>query len=1174
MSTSQPPSQPPPGQPPPGQEPPGQPIAGTGRLAQVIATRGGLAPPEAPFVIEHREALIYMLCEAAELEHGIMCQYLFAAFTLKQDEGEDLTAAELAAARRWRTVISHVATQEMLHLALVQNLLSAVGAAPHLSRPNFPHPASHYPAGVHLALLPFGEQAVRHFMFLERPEGMDLRDGDGLAAFGRAEPLMEAGDIVPRGQDFKTVGHMYRSIEAGFRHLAEKYGEDWLFVGPPRAQATPEYFRWPELVPVTDLASAQRAIDEILEQGEGPRGAWRNAHFGQFVGILDEYTQAREANPGLMAARPVQPVNVRPSDRDLEVPLAGDPVTARVMDLFNVAYEVLLQIFERFFAHTDETDAQLRALADVTVGLMARVIKPLGDLITTLPAGPQYPGRTAGPSFELFYESDYLLPHRDAAWALLTERLDVAAGFAQEIITGDAGPGTPGPAPGPVTAVLEPVGAALAGLARALAAFLPSSDPRSPAARGPESARAATPADADLPALQARVDNFHLMSRGGRTSDMAAAISESIDRVCAIATELLGPGPEHLAPDTVDLRWTAPRLVDSVLRPLTDALRATEHVPADLQATATTPSPPDTEASTGTTPGPTASPATSVTNATPISVPDAAAPAPLAGQLWQVAQDVTRLRVRLHEAGGARNGAAQTDAVLPGLAEATAALQDIACALAPAAGRAATFRELQAGLPAGIQVAKDGPYLATNVATVRNHLGVDLAVPPQVALCRCGASARKPFCDGSHASSGFTGDKDPQRVPDRRDRYDGEQVTVFDNRGICQHSGFCTDRLNSVFRTDAEPFVAPSGGRMDEIVRAVRDCPSGAVGLAFDGYEQRDLADWHGRREPVVEITANGPYRVTGTVALTGADGADVPRAEGASREHYALCRCGHSQNKPFCSGMHWYIGFTDPEVTPGREPSLFEWAGGRPGLTRLTRLLVEKLVPADEQLAAVFADIPPGFAEREAARIAAAFGGPQPASLPAGAPSAAPGAEFTAEQRARWVTLATRAAEDAGLPSDPEFRAALTSFLTWDAAGALARGAAGGAPAPGGPDGGTVPAWDWSAAGPPDTTAQPDPGQPKPNPGPTGSGDQDEPVTLPGPGQPVSFASHIKPMFRATDRQSMQFAFDLWSYDDVRTHAADILGRVANGTMPCDGAWPDAQVQVFRRWTESGTPA
>jgi hypothetical protein len=62
--------------------------------------------------------------------------------------------------------------------------------------------------------------------------------------------------------------------------------------------------------------------------------------------------------------------------------------------------------------------------------------------------------------------------------------------------------------------------------------------------------------------------------------------------------------------------------------------------------------------------------------------------------------------------------------------------------------------------------------------------------------------------------------------------------------------------------------------------------------------------------------------------------------------------------------------------------------------------------------------------------------------------------------------------------------------------------------------------------------------------------------------------------MFRAKDRQSMLFAFDLWSYDAVRTHASDVLARVANGSMPCDGSWPDAQVQVFRRWTESGTPA
>ena len=76
--------------------------AGQGRLAKVLAARGGRADPEAPFVIEHREALIYMLCQAAEIEHGIMCQYLFAAFSLKQRADEGLDAEELEAVTRWR----------------------------------------------------------------------------------------------------------------------------------------------------------------------------------------------------------------------------------------------------------------------------------------------------------------------------------------------------------------------------------------------------------------------------------------------------------------------------------------------------------------------------------------------------------------------------------------------------------------------------------------------------------------------------------------------------------------------------------------------------------------------------------------------------------------------------------------------------------------------------------------------------------------------------------------------------------------------------------------------------------------------------------------------------------------------------------------------------------------
>jgi hypothetical protein len=80
--------------------------------------------------------------------------------------------------------------------------------------------------------------------------------------------------------------------------------------------------------------------------------------------------------------------------------------------------------------------------------------------------------------------------------------------------------------------------------------------------------------------------------------------------------------------------------------------------------------------------------------------------------------------------------------------------------------------------------------------------------------------------------------------------------------------------------------------------------------------------------------------------------------------------------------------------------------------------------------------------------------------------------------------------------------------------------------------------------------------------------------IELPGPDEPVSFEQHIKPLFRDRDRKSMRFAFDLWSYDDVRSNARAILERVKAGTMPCDGAWPSEWLEVLERWTQTGMSA
>jgi Ferritin-like len=403
-------------------------------LSHVVQTRSTKPVTAEPsLVIEHREALIYMICEAAELEHGLMCEYLFAAFSLKDRVDEGVDEAQLAAIQRWRAIILGVATQEMLHLALTANMLTALGASPHLSRPNLPQPARHYPASVRLVLLPFGEQALRHFMYLERPEGAELDDAEGLAAVDEAVPIMSEEDIVPRLQDFHTVGHLYRSIEAGFGHLVEKLGADRVFIGPPRAQVTQANFAWPQLVPVTDLASARAAIEAIVEQGEGPRGDWRQAHFGRFKEVLDELLAMRQADPAFEPARPGAAATVRPAEGEPAGLLISDPITAKVADLANVVYEVLLQVLYRLLSRIDESDAETATLADVAVGLMVDGIEPLGKVLSTLPVGPGSPGVTAGAPFELFYQPDYLLPHRRAAWLLMSEHLAEAAGLADHL---------------------------------------------------------------------------------------------------------------------------------------------------------------------------------------------------------------------------------------------------------------------------------------------------------------------------------------------------------------------------------------------------------------------------------------------------------------------------------------------------------------------------------------------------------------------------------------------------------------------------------------------------------------------------------------------------------------------------------------------------------------------
>lgn len=390
-------------------------------------------PSEPPIVIENRKALTYLLCEAAELEHGLMCEYLYAAFSLKTRPDETLPAEHMETVERWRSVVLGVATQEMLHWALVNNILTAVGSAPYVARPHMPHQAKGYPAGVQLALVPFGERALRHFLFLERPEGMELGDAEGFQPTGPGLPIMAKTDIVPWGQEFHTVGHLYRSIQTGIANLADKIGEDRLFIGPHEAQATPDSFRWPQLVAIVDTATASRAIEDIVEQGEGARGDWSAAHYGRFLSVLDELLAIKAADPTFEPAHPVVAAGVRPVDGVAPDIVITDRITASVSDLFNVNYDLILQVLVRFLANVGEDHEQLAILTRTAVTLMFDAIKPLGLLLATLPVGPEHPALTAGANFQLFYQKSFLLPHRRATWIRFAERLDEAAEFADAI---------------------------------------------------------------------------------------------------------------------------------------------------------------------------------------------------------------------------------------------------------------------------------------------------------------------------------------------------------------------------------------------------------------------------------------------------------------------------------------------------------------------------------------------------------------------------------------------------------------------------------------------------------------------------------------------------------------------------------------------------------------------
>lgn len=382
--------------------------------------------------ITTREDLIRVLMDAAELEHSVICQYLFAAFSLKKHPAEGgATWPQLECVRTWQADLLLVAREEMEHLGLVCNLLTAVGGTANFRRPAFPHHSPYAPAHRPFALERFDKAPMERFLHIEKMHGIISTSEAGETGEDDNPALSE------------TIGGLYRRIRRGFEVVHET--GDMLFVGPHEAQVDNAALDLPEgwfdfnLLNVVDLESALLAIDQIVEAGDGAPHHADVTHYRRFKNILTDFDALRDADSNF---EPARLVTSNPLVQELTALESGHsviithPHTRRAMELFNSAYETMLLMLVRFYASTEETAAERAGLLRIAFfPMMTMVLRPLGEMLTLMPARDDLPGQTAGPSFECSGQLQLQLhPHRLSAWIILFERLQKSEAVCGELL--------------------------------------------------------------------------------------------------------------------------------------------------------------------------------------------------------------------------------------------------------------------------------------------------------------------------------------------------------------------------------------------------------------------------------------------------------------------------------------------------------------------------------------------------------------------------------------------------------------------------------------------------------------------------------------------------------------------------------------------------------------------
>jgi rubrerythrin len=391
------------------------------RVAAMGAASAGLE-------IDTREELINALQVAAELEHALLNQYLFAAFSVKRRSTEGLTHAQVELVRGWQRSIFRVARDEMAHLATVSHLLSAVGGRPYFMRANFPQAAgTRFPFKFKLERLT--ESCLERFVRFERPTTL---------------PAAVAATIAPEPIEFDYTGELYRSIRAGIERLAERYGRQGrsFFIGH---QALLEDTDWtPDIrVPgVRDVASAMTAIEAIILQGEGAPEDRKGSHFQVFVAILDALRKAREVDPTFEPARAVVDTpltRAHPESASGYTLLKKGTETHACAELFNHVYGTMLLLLTQFFDYGGEFPAQRELLQASSRRAMSAIVRPIAEILTELPVEEDAGGPFAGPGFEIYGELR-VPSNPEARWILIAERVEVETEEARGLSGGKAEP--------------------------------------------------------------------------------------------------------------------------------------------------------------------------------------------------------------------------------------------------------------------------------------------------------------------------------------------------------------------------------------------------------------------------------------------------------------------------------------------------------------------------------------------------------------------------------------------------------------------------------------------------------------------------------------------------------------------------------------------------------------